>query len=705
MLGLISGAFGYYGVSVGEKAIQEIGAVRLPGVENLLIIAREAENIRGNLLTLSIAGLDNDTRTRQYAKIEESRARYQAAWDKYEALPQTEEEARLWKEFVPAWQAWHQANDQYIELNHRIDSNGIVDPERLGRNLEQFSKDHYVLTMRVLEILFLNAPVFEGGGDAKLCNAGKWMPTFTTQNPEMLTALDRIKAHHFKFHEHVEAIKHLVSEGRRDEALKLYKEDMIPVMGNVFVYFKTMLITANDSITLVNQGKELLLGTARQQQETALALLERIVQINQDVAGQVTRHAAEQASFFRTLTLVAVMAGLILSIVFGVLSSRSIARPLGRVSAHLQHMSQGDFSVEVHEKDLLRRDEIGVLSHAAEVLTGSMCTIIGNIHNGIATLTSSSTGLAAVSEQMKSSVVDMSNRTLSAAAAAEESSVNSHSVAAGMEQATRNLSTVASATEQMSATISEIAGNAEQVRAISDEASRQADAVTVMMKHLGTAAQEIGKVTETITTISEQTNLLALNATIEAARAGEAGRGFAVVANEIKELARQTSGATKDIRGRIEAICSSTVTAMGGIDRIAGVIKTVNEIVPQMTVAIEEQAVVTQDVAKNIAQATTGVADSNEQVMQTALVSVDIAGDIATISASVTGVRAESDQVELNAAEMLTLAGQLKAIVADFKMCKERSTKREEAVHGSDSLVLQQVSVGMGGYEAVENFA
>jgi methyl-accepting chemotaxis protein len=620
-------------------------------------------------------------------------------------LPQTDEEARLWREFVPAWQAWHQANTAYLELNRQIDINGITDPEHLGRQLEQFIKDHYVLAMRVMEMLFVGGPVFTGGEDAAGCDAGKWMATYQTTNDDLLVNMASIRSKHLQFHDYIHTLKQLVSAGKYEEARLLYKNDMEPLMQNTIAYFKTMLITANDSITLVNQGKELLLGTSRQQQDTALALLERIVQINQDVAGQVTRHAAEQASFFRTLTLVAVMAGLILSIVFGVLSSRNIARPLGRVSAHLQHMSQGDFSVEVHEKDLLRRDEIGVLSHAAEVLTGSMCTIIGNIHNGIATLTSSSTGLAAVSEQMKSSVVDMSNRTMSAAAAAEESSVNSHSVAAGMEQATRNLSTVASATEQMSATISEIAGNAEQVRAISDEASRQADAVTAMMRHLGTAAQEIGKVTETITTISEQTNLLALNATIEAAHAGDAGLGFAVVANEIKELARQTSGATKDIRGRIEAICSSTVTAMGGIDRIAGVIKTVNEIVPQMTVAIEEQAVVTQDVAKNIAQATTGVADSNEQVMQTALVSVDIAGDIATISASVAGVRAESDQVELNAAEMLTLAGQLKAIVADFKMCKERSAKREEAVHGSDSLVLQKVSVGMGGYEAVETFA
>jgi methyl-accepting chemotaxis protein len=238
-----------------------------------------------------------------------------------------------------------------------------------------------------------------------------------------------------------------------------------------------------------------------------------------------------------------------------------------------------------------------------------------------------------------------------------------------MKRATTNLSSVATATEQMSVTISEIAHNAEHVRKISDEASRQADAVTDMIQLLGSAAQEIGKVTETIKTISGQTNLLALNATIEAARAGEAGKGFAVVAGEIKELARQTVDATKDIRERINAIQSSTNTAMDDIGRIARVIKTVNEIVPQMATAIEEQSVVTRNVAANIAQATTGIKESNEQVMQTSLVSADIATDIATISETVAGIQAESDQVQQSAAGMLTLAGQLTAMVSDFKMC------------------------------------
>jgi hypothetical protein len=48
-----------------------------------------------------------------------------------------------------------------------------------------------------------------------------------------------------------------------------------------------------------------------------------------------------------------------------------------------------------------------------------------------------------------------------------------------------------------------------------------------------------------INKIAKQAHLPSLNATIEAARVGDAGRGFAIVANEVKELASQTSIATR----------------------------------------------------------------------------------------------------------------------------------------------------------------
>ena len=188
------------------------------------------------------------------------------------------------------------------------------------------------------------------------------------------------------------------------------------------------------------------------------------------------------------------------------------------------------------------------------------------------------------------------------------------------------------------------------------------------MEQLGAAAKEIDKVTATITAISAQTNLLALNATIEAASAGEAGRGFAVVANEIKELARQTSAATENIKNKIAGVQASTQSAMNGIEKISTVINDVGAIIADIAAAIEEQSSVTKAVAGNIAQASIGVKDANVRIAQTASVSKSMAHDLTGVNTAVEEVRQGGEHVRTSTLELSKVAEQLTATAGQFKV-------------------------------------
>jgi methyl-accepting chemotaxis protein len=480
-----------------------------------------------------------------------------------------------------------------------------------------------------------------------------------TQREEKLEEVQAARQHYLKRIEDIKA----ANATPKDQAL----------IGNI----EEQIAEARDT----NQKIGRLVTSGQDAEATSLFLtasvpkMDRVLKICEELKKATTDEAKENEdkaqSFLVSTRRILIAVGVLafaLATFFGVSITRSISGPILSTVKTLSDVAKGDLTAEVSAELMARTDETGDLARATRELTKNLREMLGEVGGGAQTLAAASTEMSSISEGLSKGSKEVAALATTVAAAAEESSANTTSVAAAMEQTTTNLTSVASATEEMSATVGEIASNAEKARAISSEATNQAEAISAMMRELGRAAQDIGKVTETITSISAQTNLLALNATIEAARAGAAGKGFAVVANEIKELAQQTAAATEDIKSKISGIQASTGGAMGDIEKIAHVIKEVGDIVSSIAAAIEEQSTVTKDVASNIAQATIGVKDANERVSQTASVSQSIAKDISTVNTTVTDLVTGGDQVRTSSAELSGLAEQLKERVSRFRI-------------------------------------
>lgn len=345
--------------------------------------------------------------------------------------------------------------------------------------------------------------------------------------------------------------------------------------------------------------------------------------------------------------------------------TRSITKPIVRGVDFAKTMAGGDFSQTL---DIDSKDEVGILAKALNDMTHSVGSMFKEVISGVDTMTGASSELTEIAHMMSGSAEKTSMKSDSVSSSSEEMSGNLNSVAAAMEQATANLTIVATSSEEMSNTISEIASNSERARSITAEAVTQAKDASGTVGELGVSAQEIGKVTETITEISEQTNLLALNATIEAARAGEAGKGFAVVANEIKELAKQTADATQDIKRQVGGIQSSSDGVVGAIQTVSSVIDEINQIVSTIATAVEEQSVATQEIAQNVTHASQGIGEVNQNVAHSSSVANTINQDIDEVNSLTDEMTNSSSQVNLSAQELSKLAGQLKELVSRFSV-------------------------------------
>jgi methyl-accepting chemotaxis protein len=314
------------------------------------------------------------------------------------------------------------------------------------------------------------------------------------------------------------------------------------------------------------------------------------------------------------------------------------------------------------------RDEFSELSAYMRSFLANVRTLIKDANGNCSKLNTSSQALAEISEQIDAGSTDSAQRANAVAAATEEMSSNMASVAAATEEAAANVNVMTTATEEIRGSVGDIQRSTMNAKDITGDAVEQAADISAKVDALGSAAMDIGKVTETIADISAQTNLLALNATIEAARAGEAGKGFAVVANEIKDLAKQTAQATGEIKERIDGIQHSTSVTVTGIKKISDIITEIDTIVSSIAVSLDEQSATMTELTSNIVQAGEGIGEVSENVAQSSMVSQQISTDISEVYNAVSEISTGTGDVRRNAEELRLLSQSLKNLIEKFKI-------------------------------------
>lgn len=389
--------------------------------------------------------------------------------------------------------------------------------------------------------------------------------------------------------------------------------------------------------------------------------LKIISQFKQETA---TLLEAEKSKAFQSMTIFLVL-GLVVGIGISILTGYQFSRPILQIVAMLKDIAQGEGDL-TKRLEVQRSDELGKQAQWFNLFVEKIQQMIQQVSHITERLNHSSSDLTDLAGRLSDGADHMKQRSNTSAAATEQMSASIRSVASTMDQATNNVGLIVQSAEEMNSTIREIAVNAEMGRQMVSETVARSTEASQGMDALGRAAEEIGKVTESITEISEQTNLLALNATIEAARAGEAGKGFAVVANEIKQLAQQTAEATNEIKTRVHNIQGATKGSVQRITGITKVIHDVNDLISTISAAIEQHTAGTRQIADNVGQASQGLNDIHTHITQSAATSESLAQDISLVDQEAGQISNEGAAVDQNAKELQQLSQELKSLVDRF---------------------------------------
>ena len=615
LITLLVGAVGYWGVSKLAGNLNTVGNIALPGIQSLLTMSEAQTAIDSAENALLSRAISLQERKELYKRIENKFAAAKDARKIYEPLKQTAEEARVWKNFVAAWDAWIRDDEAMLQLSKAYDatiaaqhkSDTLFDEmtkQALVVNAQIFSKAETLLN-QIVDIYTSSANIAtnEDAFDRTAFLSIQSLLTISEAQTAIDSSENALMNRGINMNMRLELYNRIAAAWQRaDEAWEMYTpleqtreekaiwQKFVPAWNAWKSDHETYVQLSKEFDTTIearNRGE----AVYKKMNDQALIknavtfakaeeYLNKVVEINENGAAAAVSSAEQNAATAKWAAVGGMTAGFVIALAFGILLSTSISRVLNRI--------------------------IAALASGSEQVTAAS----GQVSQASQQLAEGASEQASSLEETSASLEELTAMT-------QQNSENAKLANTSSQDAGRQLKDAVSAMERMTNAIYEIKGSSD----------------------------ETAKIIKTIDEIAFQTNLLALNAAVEAARAGEAGKGFAVVAEEVRNLARRSAEAAKDTSLLIEGSKRNADAGVTVTEDVARSLKSAQEQSVKVERLISEISAASREQSSGIEQINIAVSEMDKVVQQNAANSEESAAASEELSSQAHEVNAVVEQL------------------------------------------------------------
>ena len=205
-----------------------------------------------------------------------------------------------------------------------------------------------------------------------------------------------------------------------------------------------------------------------------------------------------------------------------------VTKPIKEIQNYSKRLKEGDFSTQLL---ISSKDEIGVTALMIDETVVKLNNVLLDIDEGQQAIRRNANDISIATDTLTQKTSEQADSLQETKSTIEEIT----SIIALNVEKTKEVNKLTQDTSY-------------KIKETGDDSKKLERSMTDIIE----SSKAIDNMINIIDDIAFQTNLLALNAAVEAARAGEQNRGFTVIAEEIRNLAKTSSTAAKEIKEKIK---------------------------------------------------------------------------------------------------------------------------------------------------------